>query len=117
MPSCRFFSVSSSMWKRISSLSSRSAAPGRSRARARARTALRKLIWLRRLQDEFHRLHVAAPVVGLDADGAAAGRRELVVLGAPVVFGRVPFALDPPFLLEALERRIERALVHVEHAA
>ena len=53
---------------------------------------------------------------GLGAEGAAAGRREAVVLGAAVVVGELPVAVDPFFLLQSLERGIERSLVDLEHA-
>jgi hypothetical protein len=47
---------------------------------------------------------------------ALAVARELVELRASVVLGRAPLARDPALFLEPIERGVERALVHDEHA-
>src|SRR6185437_8004412 len=66
---------------------------------------------------ELDGVHVPPPAVRLGADRAPARRGEPVVLGPAVVLARPPFALDPALLLEPLQRRIERTLIDVEHAA
>lgn len=53
--------------------------------------------------------HVLPPEV-LDLDLLAYGLREPVVLGLPTILGLAPFRFDPPLVLQAIERRIERAL-------
>ena len=44
---------------------------------------------------------------GFSAELVAAGRRELVVLGAPVVLGESPLGFDEAFALEAMECLVE----------
>src|SRR5688572_779058 len=56
------------------------------------------------------------PVLELDAQRAASGGGKSVVAGAPVVVGRVPVAGHETILLEALQGRVERTLVHLQHA-
>src|SRR6476620_8506767 len=105
------------MWKPISSSSSRSAARGRASARAsmRMRANIVSSFSARR-EDGFDGGHVSPPRLGFRAERAPALRGQPVVLGAPVVVARAPFAVDPALLLEPLERRVERALVDVEDA-
>src|SRR5687767_13849352 len=69
------------------------------------------------LQDELDGFHVAAPARGLGSDRPTTGSSQPIVLRATVVLRRAPFAVDPPFLLQPLERRIERPLVCVEHTS
>src|SRR5689334_12953117 len=71
----------------------------------------------RRLENELDGLDVSPPTVGLGTHGSPARCREVIVLSAAVVLGGAPVAVDPAALLEALQRGIERALVHVEHSA
>jgi hypothetical protein len=52
----------------------------------------------------------ALPRVGLDGELLPAGAGELVELRLAVVVGRAPVRLDPTAALEAVERRVERAL-------
>src|SRR4029079_14282529 len=40
---------------------------------------------------------------------------ELIELGLAVVLGIAPFRLDQPLLLQPVQRRIERSLVHLQH--
>src|SRR5687768_16340513 len=66
-----------------------------------------------------HRLEAggeAAPALQLLAQCAPAGGGEPIVARASVVVGGAPIARDQALLLQPLQRRIERALVHVEHA-
>src|SRR5262245_42013482 len=44
----------------------------------------------------------------------AAFTREAVVLGLAVVFGDVPFGLDPAFEFHSMQRRIQRTFLHAE---
>src|SRR6476469_3217358 len=60
--------------------------------------------------------HQSPPALGFGAEGFAAKGRQVVVLGAAIVVGDAPFAVDPLLLLETLEGGIERALVDLEHA-
>src|SRR3977135_2452776 len=48
---------------------------------------------------------------------ATAGSREAVVLGAAIVLGVAPFRLQPPFVVQAVERGKQRAGLHLERAA
>src|SRR5688572_17193697 len=45
---------------------------------------------------------------------AAAGDREVVVPGPPIVVGRSPLALDQPALFEAVERLVQGAVQQLE---
>src|SRR6185312_3170875 len=69
------------------------------------------------VENQFDSSHVPPPTRRLRADRAPAGRREAVVFRPPVVLGRPPVALDPPLLLEPLQRGIERPLIDVEGPA
>src|SRR5687768_505143 len=132
-PARRCSSVSMSRWKRISVSMRDSAARRSARRRRRARAAWNQLMGGpvvgvvrssaagRRPSSggAEHRLEAggeAAPALQLRAEGAAAGGGDLVVAGAPVVVARAPRAGDQAVLLEALERRVEGALVHLQHA-
>src|SRR5262245_39652757 len=57
------------------------------------------------------------PGGGVSVGLLAARPRQLVVLRAAVVVGRGPARADPTAPLEPMERRIERALAHVERVA
>src|SRR5690606_35874631 len=63
-------------------------------------------------EDQVYHVDVAAPLLGLRSQRAASGGGELVVLGPPVLVGGAPLAVDPPLLLEPLERGVERSLAH-----
>src|SRR5688500_8687524 len=132
-PARRCLSVSMSRWKRISVSMRDSAARRSARRRRRVRAAWNQLMgWggpvvvMSRATGRRppsggaqHGLEAggeAAPALQLRAEGAAAGGGDLVVAGAPVVVGRPPRARDEAVLLQPLERRVEGALVHLEHA-
>ena len=51
----------------------------------------------------------------LDGQLPASGRRQAVVLGAPAELRHRPFGFDPAPMLEAMQGRVERALVDLEH--
>ena len=57
------------------------------------------------------------PAGGFVAHALPSERGELVILCAPVVVGHAPFAVDQSLPLEAVQRRIERALLDVQRAA
>src|SRR6185437_5937119 len=66
-----------------------------------------------------HGVHGSAeqpPRFDLVGELAAAGGGELVKARAAIVLGRSPRCLEPPTLHESMQRRIERSLVHLEHA-
>jgi hypothetical protein len=50
----------------------------------------------------------------LDLQLPSACTSELVVPGSPVVFREAPVRLDPPFLSEFVEGRIQGSLVHLQ---
>ena len=60
---------------------------------------------------------VALPALHLRHELAAPFGGDLVELRAAIVLGDAPFGGDPPAVLEAVQRRVERALVHLEHVA
>src|SRR5277367_1528393 len=45
----------------------------------------------------------------------AAGACQLVETRPPIILRQSPLTLDPPALLDAVQRRIQRALFHLEH--
>src|SRR6478609_10939855 len=67
-------------------------------------------------EQQFDGEHVAAPARGLTAYRARTGGGEPIVFRPPPALGDAPFAVDPVVALEALERGVERALVHLEGA-
>src|ERR1700761_8064750 len=73
------------------------------------------IVTSRVLQNSRDALHHARPALLFLRQLAAAGGGESVVSGAPVVLGSAPFGLDPALLLDAVERRIKRALFHAQH--
>src|SRR5690348_3324352 len=56
-----------------------------------------------------------APGVFLDLELVSSGLRQLVVLRMPAVFSHGPFGLDPAAPLQAMQRRVERALFDAQH--
>src|SRR5688572_32382955 len=128
-------SVSMSRWKRNSSSVRDSLARRDRDSRARVRAALSQLMgcsgseavatWRQRPRvskcdsgGAQHGLEAggeAAPALQLVAKRLAARGGDPVVAGTPVVVSGSPIARDQAVLLEALERGIERALVHLEH--
>src|SRR5689334_18853625 len=55
------------------------------------------------------------PVAAFDLELFATGASERVELGASVVLGLAPLGGDPPFLLELMERGIERAVADLQN--
>src|SRR5687767_3127816 len=114
MPWVRNWSSSSRRWASISRASSRSARlernneTNRSRKRRAGPMDGLPLVFEQELVDQARE---PAPALGLARQLALAGLGEGVVLGVAVALGLPPGALDPALLLEANERRIQRALV------
>src|SRR5881396_1746804 len=54
----------------------------------------------------------ALPIGGLFDELLAPGRSQLVELGLAVVLRSAPLRTDPSLLLQTIERRIKRALLH-----
>src|SRR5687767_9903874 len=67
-------------------------------------------------QHDFDRGGEATPALRLVAQRAPARARESIVARAPVVRRFAPLALDQPAVLQPLQRRVERALIHLELA-
>src|SRR5262245_30511964 len=108
------FAASMSTWKRISSSSSDSML--RRDRSARSHMVIRFVPRMptsrsRGSEELFDRDHESPPALGFGAECFATEGRQTVVLGAAVVVGDAPFAVDPLLLFEPLECRIERALV------
>src|SRR6185312_711926 len=118
----RYFSVSMSRWN-ASSASIRSlVCRGWSRAhRRRRQPRVRSIIAGRARgmsgspENEVDRVDVLPPTLRLRRERAPPGRGETVVARGLIPLGRPPLALDPPLLLEALQRRVERALPDTQH--
>ena len=64
-----------------------------------------------------NRFRQPVPARGFLAQLPAPGRRQPVVLGAPVVVGRAPFRFNPALLFEPDEGGVERALIEFERIA
>src|SRR5581483_11509279 len=60
-------------------------------------------------EHEVDRADEAAPVVHLGLERTLPGGAQPVVLGLAVVLGRPPLGFHEALLLEAIERRVERA--------
>src|SRR5947209_464840 len=58
----------------------------------------------------------ARPALGFRSELFPAGARDRVELGAAVVLARAPLALNPAFLLEPEQRRIDGALIERERS-
>ena len=56
----------------------------------------------------------AFPLAGFHRQLPASGRREPVVLGPPAQLRDGPLGFDPALVLEAMERRVERALIDLQ---
>src|SRR5690606_29875895 len=67
-------------------------------------------------QNRFESGRKPAPALQLDAQRAPAARREPVIARTPAVVRRAPLARDQALLLQPLQRRIQRPLVHLQHA-
>jgi len=66
------------------------------------------------LHYELHGFRELPPGGALARELAAAGSGDLVKLRAAAELGHSPFGLDEAFLLEPVERWVERALVHAQ---
>src|SRR5258708_7492349 len=64
-----------------------------------------------------HRGGQLDPVALLDFKLPAPARGELVVFGAPIVLRSPPASLDPAAPLQAMQGRIQRALLNAQHIA
>src|SRR5687768_10630529 len=102
------------MWNRSSSSISVSTDDRLKSARKRRRIDFSMLWPSRRPENVFHGDDVAPPGIRFDAERTTPPGAKPIVLGAPVMFARAPFAFDPLLELEPLQRRVERPLVHVE---
>src|SRR5262249_11383384 len=65
-----------------------------------------------RFNDQRDRRGQPFPVCGAGLQRLATSRGELVVLRATIVLASGPLGLDPPLLLEFVERGVQRALAH-----
>src|SRR5262245_37228947 len=112
MPASTSAAMRRSRWYWSSSSSSRSTRPLRKSERNRRRSLLsqRTTASLHRLHDQRDGGGETFPLCRLRFQGPAAGRRELVILGAPVVLTHGPFRLDPALLLELVKGGVQRAL-------
>src|SRR5215471_128633 len=109
------FCGSISTWKRISSSISCSTRPLRKSGRKAASIrAFMTCSFLGRLEDPSDRGCEAFPTLRLLDELPAAGPRELVKLGAPVVLRVAPVRTDPALGLEPVKCRVERTLVDLE---
>src|SRR5687767_3843848 len=121
MPRLMFFSVCWSIWNRISSLRPSSIASRRTTDSSRYQRSRIQLMMAprglqRRVEHEVDRARHPAPLRQLVAEVFAAGARQRVITGAPVVGGDAPFRGNQPLALEAVERGIERALSGLQYA-
>src|SRR4029077_17578397 len=69
-----------------------------------------------RTERRGHGVDQPLPAFGLRFQLAAARRGELVELRTPVVVRDAPLARQPPLVLQAKERRVERALLDQQRA-
>src|SRR6266550_2118853 len=114
-PSATSRSVSIAIWNRNSSSIRASDARDASNERARAESPLSKLISA--LQDEGDGISEALPLVDFLTERFAPLASDGVIPRAPIILGRLPCAFDVAPVFQTLQRRIERALVHLEAAA
>src|SRR5215475_138713 len=121
IPRLMFSSVSISRWKR----SSRSISPSVRlilNSVRRLRVRLFGIPWsplpcqLTGLHNLIDRRRQPLPIRGLFVELFAPGARQLVILRLAIVFGTAPFRRDPALVFQPVQRRIERALVDVQHA-
>src|SRR5581483_385763 len=118
MPRAMLASTSISTCRRISSSMSLSNASRPRNARRRSERILNHFICvcpsgsLPHLGDGQHQA-IPARLFGFEL--FAPGPRQLVELGAAPGLVRIPVGSHPALLLDAVERRVERALLDVEH--
>src|SRR4029077_6773191 len=65
--------------------------------------------------DSVDRAHDLVPATRLRCELLLTRRRQPVIPGAAVVFRCSPERRDPAAVLEAVQRWIERAMLHLEH--
>src|SRR6267154_6069475 len=113
-----YFSTWRSKWARSSSSSSDSTASRLSSARIRKRRSLHMVrscaASLRGLQDLGYGAGQFAPGVFFGRELLAAAARELVVFGAAIVFRGAPAGFDPAAAFQAMQRRVQRALLDLQ---
>src|ERR1700694_4343591 len=69
------------------------------------------------MEDLGHGPRQPVPVVRLGLQPAPSRRGQPVEARPPVVLGEPPVGANPALLLEPVERRVERALVELQHVA
>src|SRR5690606_93284 len=69
------------------------------------------------LEDRLQRAGEPRPALSLLDELLAAGGRERIDLGAAPLGRLAPVGLDQPALLEAVECRVQRPRVHLQHVA
>src|SRR5262245_43422005 len=110
-------SVWRSRWKRSSASSSRSIRFLRNSAfRARASAVILPPIVSRGLEDPGDRVRQPLPVLGFVGQLPAAGPGQPVELRRAVVVRAAPLRVDPALLLQTVQRRVQRTLVHGQDA-
>jgi len=75
------------------------------------------LLHLRQPLEAVHDGNRARPVLGFSFHLPASRGRDFVKLGAPVIAGDAPARADPSAVLQPQQRRVQRPLVQVQHAA
>src|SRR4051812_24544660 len=70
---------------------------------------------LDRAQHEANRRRQPVPVGALAFELPPAATRQVVELGVAPGLARLPLGLQPPARLEAMERRVQRALLNLQH--
>src|SRR6185503_19920634 len=105
-----------SRWNRISSsISARACGPRNRRRRKRRRNrGSSRTVLSRGAQDERERPRIGHELGGLRFQPRAAGAGGPIVPCPPVVLGESPFGRDQAALFYAVQRMIERAVVHAE---
>src|SRR5262249_52599832 len=67
-------------------------------------------------QDEVHGVRLPLPLLPLRGQRLPSGGRERAIAGAPLVLGGLPRGRHQALSLEAIQRRVKRALVELKHA-
>src|SRR5438067_1579370 len=62
-----------------------------------------------------HRVRQLYPGFLLHFEPLASALGQLVIFGAPVIFGNAPTSLDPAAPLQPMERGIQRSLLDTQH--
>src|SRR5262245_10025478 len=112
-PLARCFCVSRSTWKASSSSSSASTRRGADNARTR-RNRSRTFITSRQFHHAPDGRRHPLPLADFNGQLPPSGRRQLVVLRAAAQLRHAPLGFNPSLVLEAMECRIERALIDLQ---